>query len=44
MGHAERMRDMKNAYRILVENTKRGEHFGDLNLEGRIKLKGILKK
>ena len=34
----------RNAYRYLVENLSEGDHLEDLNIDGRIILKCVLKK
>jgi len=33
-----------NAYRILVEKLKKRDHFAEVGVDGRVILKGILKK
>jgi hypothetical protein len=39
MGHDAHMREMRNAYRILVRNLKGRKHLEDLGIGGRIILK-----
>jgi hypothetical protein len=39
IGYIAHMRDMRNAYNILVEKHKREVHLGDLGVDGRIILK-----
>jgi hypothetical protein len=43
-GHVARMGAMRNAYNVLVENRKGRRHSEDLCADGRITLRGILKK
>jgi hypothetical protein len=43
-GRVARMGAMRSAYRILVGNLKVRDHFGDLEVNGRITLNWILKK
>jgi hypothetical protein len=35
-GHVKYVIDMRNAYKILVTNLKRNDHFRDLFVDGRI--------
>jgi hypothetical protein len=43
-GHVARMREMRNAYKILVENLKERDHTKDLGVDGRIVLEWIFGK
>jgi hypothetical protein len=43
-GHAARMREMRNAYRILVKKLKVRYYFRNLGIGGKIILKCMLKK
>jgi hypothetical protein len=43
-GHVARLENNMNAYNILVENLKLGDHLGDLCIDGRIIQKWVLGK
>jgi hypothetical protein len=43
-GHVARMVDMRNAYKILLENLKGRDYAEDLGVDGKIKLERILGK
>jgi hypothetical protein len=43
MGHVERIGQKRNAYKILDENLKEEDHLKDLDVDGRIILKCMLK-
>jgi len=38
------MRELRNAYKILIGNPEGRDHLGELGVDGRIILKWILKK
>jgi hypothetical protein len=43
-GHVVHMGEMKNEYKILVENLNARDHLEDIGVDGRIILKWILEK
>jgi hypothetical protein len=43
MGHVTYMKEMRNAYNILVDTLEGRNHFGDVRVDTRIILKYILK-